>query len=188
MGRGMWFQDHELCALQTFPLRVGLLALTVGLGGCQPPETIDSIDRTAAHAMPGQPVCHKGLEPKGICFTTLAALVTNPGAYDGKRVSFIARLYVDDGPPAVYLSDSHYAAYDHMASLELLGSQAPILAAYQKFGWSYVDVVGVFRAFDGPETTRMRAGSLTELEIGGHMELRQLDTTKEPWLRLDQPE
>lgn len=105
-----------------------------------------------------------------------------------KRVSFIARLYVDDGPPAVYLSDSHYAAYDHMASLELLGSQAPILAAYQKFGWSYVDVVGVFRAFDGPETTRMRAGSLTELEIGGHMELRQLDTTKEPWLRLDQPE
>jgi hypothetical protein len=158
------------------------------LTACQSPTGSESETQTRAGYLGGQPVCHKGLEPKGICFTTLAALLTNPGAYDGKRVSFIGRLYVDGGAPTVYLSDIHHETYDHMASLELLGAQAPILLAYERFGWSYVKINGVFKAFDGPEATGMRAGSLSELEIGGGMSPREIDTTQQPWLRLDQPE
>lgn len=138
--------------------------------------------------MAGQAVCHRAFEPRGLCVTTLAALLTNPGAYDGKKVYFIARLYVDNGAPTVYLSDSHYMAYDHMASLELLAPQASILAAYEKYGLAHVAIKGLFKALDGPETSGMRAGSLTELEIGGHAELRQLDLAQKPSLRLDLPE
>lgn len=166
--------------------RVSLFVLAAVLAACEPsasPEDDNGIRRTAAA---GQAVCHKALEDRGICFTALAALLTNPGAYDGRKVSFVARLYVDDGPPAVYLSDMHYSTHDDMASIEIIGSQRAIKDIYDHHSWGYVQLTGVFSAFDGAETSRMRAGTLSDVSVVYGITPRDIDTTQGPWLRLDQ--
>lgn len=149
-------------------------------------QSTDSVQ--ANRALPANAVCARRFGPRGVCWTNLSALISNPAIYDNLMVQFYAVLELDGIIPSVYLSDSHFRWVDNMASIELFASNQEISDIYSRHHGRPVMMRGFFKAFDSSDSAGARAGRLYDLKILGSSTERARDLTTLPAIRLDSPD
>jgi len=116
-----------------------------------------------------------------LCEVSQITLLGQPQNYDGKNVTLVAYLALDQGRLAIYPSKEFFVAGDRASSIELDAAYDRLKETSHRFAFQYVYIRGLFERHKGLDGNwesrfgRIRKALVTGVAVRGIEDKEQLD-------------